>query len=214
MSGTPMPSFKGAATDEEMWDLANYVVSLARKPVWEMTAEEVAGFYATQEAAARADPIKRGAYLAETLGCAMCHTPIDEQRRAIPGLRMAGGLRIRLEPYGDYPAGNLTSDRATGLGTWTDDEIKQVITRGILRDGTRLLPYPMDWPSFSTLSATDLDAIVKYLRTLPPIVNDVPEPARTALPLYLWGKFGMLVLGYDPPMIFYPGNAGSAGTKS
>ena len=43
MSGTPMPSFKDAATDAEMWDLANYVVSLARKPVWEMNAEEVDG---------------------------------------------------------------------------------------------------------------------------------------------------------------------------
>ena len=42
MSGTPMPSFTDAATDAEMWDLANYVVSLARKPVWAMTADEVA----------------------------------------------------------------------------------------------------------------------------------------------------------------------------
>lgn len=214
MSGTPMPSFKGTATDEEMWDLANYVVSLARKPVWEMTPEEIASFYEASDAAARADPVKRGAYLVDTLGCAMCHTPIDEQRRAMPGMRMAGGLRIRLEPFGDYSSGNLTSDRATGLGTWSDGEIKQVITRGILRDGSRLLPYPMDWPSFSSLSATDLDAIVKYLQTLPPIVNDVPAPSRTAFPLYLWGKFRMLVLGNDPPMIFYPGNAGSVGAKS
>ncbi len=43
MSGTPMPSFKDAASDAEMWDLANYVVSLARKPVWEMTADRSDG---------------------------------------------------------------------------------------------------------------------------------------------------------------------------
>ena len=42
MTGTPMPSFADAATDAEMWDLANYVVSLARKPVWSMTADEFA----------------------------------------------------------------------------------------------------------------------------------------------------------------------------
>jgi mono/diheme cytochrome c family protein len=47
MSGTPMPSFKDAATDAEMWDLASYVVSMARKPVWEMSAAEVTAFYAT-----------------------------------------------------------------------------------------------------------------------------------------------------------------------
>ena len=66
----------------------------------------------------------------------------------MPGMRLAGGLLIRIEPFGDYPTGNLTSDKETGLGNWTDDEIKRVLTRGILRDGTRLLPYPMDWPSY------------------------------------------------------------------
>ena len=58
MSGTPMPSFKESASDGEMWDLANYVVSLARKPVWQMNAEEVAAFYAQQDAEARANPVE------------------------------------------------------------------------------------------------------------------------------------------------------------
>ena len=55
MTGTPMPSFADAASDAEMWDLANYVVSLARKPVWSMTAEEVAAFYARQDAEAQGE---------------------------------------------------------------------------------------------------------------------------------------------------------------
>jgi cytochrome c553 len=210
MSGTPMPSFADAASDVEMWDLANYVVSMARKPVWEMTAEEVRSHYAAQDQAERANPLKRGEYLVRTLGCAHCHSPVDEHKRLIPGLFMAGGLRLVLEPFGEYPTGNLTSDPETGLGKWTDDEIKQVITRGILKDGTRLLPYPMDWASFSAMSPDDLNAIVAYLRALPPVKNEIPPPRRTALPRYLWGKFRMLVLGADPPMIFYAGNAGSA----
>jgi len=213
MSGTPMPSFKDAASDDEMWDLANFVLSLARKPAWEMTGDELAEFYAREDAANRANPVKRGHYLVETMGCALCHSPMDEEKRLIPGLRMAGGLRIRCEPFGDYPSGNLTSDRETGLGNWSDDEIKRAITRGVLKDGTRLLPYPMDWASYSTLKTDDLNAIVAYLRTLPPIVNKVPGPTRTALPLYLMGKFRLLFLGGDPPMIFYAGNAGSAGAK-
>src|SRR5205814_5486202 len=49
MSGTPMPSFKDSASDGEMRDLANYVVSLARKPVSKMTAEEAVGVHARQD---------------------------------------------------------------------------------------------------------------------------------------------------------------------
>lgn len=98
----------------------------------------------------------------------------------------------------------------TGLGNWTDDEIKRVITKGILRDGTRLLPFPMDWASFSTLTPSDLDAIVAYLRTIPPVRNAVPKPRRALLPVYLWDKFTMLILGNDPPSYFYAGNAGLA----
>ena len=211
MSGTPMPSFKDAASDAEMWDLANYVVSLARKPVWKMTAAEVSAFYVQLDAEAKANPVKRGRYLADTIGCAVCHTPIDKDRRAIPGLTMAGGLRIAAVPFGDYPTGNLTSDKDTGLGNWTDDQIKNAITRGTLRDGTRMLPYPMDWASYASLRPEDLNAIVTYLRSLPPISNKVPAPTRTFLPVYLWGKFEMLALGSDPPMVFYPGNIGSAG---
>jgi mono/diheme cytochrome c family protein len=111
---------------------------------------------------------------------------------------------VRIAPFGDFPTANLTSDKATGLGNWTDDEIKRAITRGIRRNGTRLLPFPMDYASLSTLTPDDLDAMVKYLRTIPPIVNKVPEPSWTSLPLYLWGKFSWLILGNDPPMVFFP----------
>jgi cytochrome c oxidase cbb3-type subunit 2 len=208
MSGTPMPSFREAASDNDLWDLANYVTSLARKPLWNMDAVEVEAFFRAQDAAARANPVERGRYLVDTMGCALCHSPLDDQKRLIPGMKFAGGLMLRIEPFGEYPTGNITSDRETGIGSWTDDEIKRVITRGTLRDGTRLLPYPMDWTSFSTLSPDDLDALVAYLRTIPPITNRVPRPTRTFLPKYLWGKFQMIFLASDPPMTFYGGNVG------
>lgn len=209
VSGTPMPSYKGTATDAEMWDLANYVVSLRRKPVWEMNADEVTTFYAQQEAEALADPVKRGGYLVDILACPVCHSPVDEHRRTLPGMRLAGGLRMQLSPFGVYPTGNLTSDKETGLGNWTDDEIKRVITKGTLRDGTRLLPFPMDWPSFSTMKESDLNAVVAYLRTVPPVRNKVPPLTRTFLPVYLWNKFEMLILGKDLPSFFFAGNAGT-----
>jgi cytochrome c oxidase cbb3-type subunit 2 len=210
MSGTPMPSFKDAATDAEMWDLTHYILSLARKPVWEMNAAEVAAHYAREEAEARDYPVERGRQLVDSMACALCHTPLDENRRALPGMKFAGGVRIRIEPYGEWVTGNLTSDVETGLGGWTDEEIIRVMTQGTLRDGTRLLPFPMDWPSYSTLAPEDLGAIIAYFRTVPPVSNRIPPPSRTFLPLYLWGKFRMLILGSDLPMTFHAGNAGTA----
>jgi mono/diheme cytochrome c family protein len=211
MSGTPMPSFAEATTDPEMWDLANYVVSLGRKPVWSMTAQEVAELYARQDAEAKANPVKRGEYLVDSLGCTLCHSSVDENGRMLPGMRLAGGVLFRIEPYGDFPSGNLTSDKDTGLGNWTDDEIKRVVTKGILKDGTRLLPFPMDYGSFSTLKASDIDAIVAYLRTVPPVSNRVPPPRFKFLPAYLWGKFNLLIHGGDPPMAISTGHAGTKG---
>jgi len=211
MTGTPMPSFADAASEAEMWDLANYVVSLARKPVWSMNADEVQQFYARQDAQAKANPVKRGEQLVATLGCVLCHSPVDDGKRMIPGMKLAGGMVIRITPFGDFPSGNLTSDKATGLGNWSDDEIKRAITKGILRDGSRLLPYPMDYGSFATRTPGDLDGVVAYLRTVPPVLNKGPPPKRPFLPVYLWGKFQMLILGGDPPMVFFAGNAGTKG---
>ena len=126
MSGTPMPSFKDSASDGEMRDLANYVVSLARKPLWEMTADEAAAFYARQDAEAKANPVKRGHDLVDTLACSLCHSTIDEQTKT-PDSRNASGRRPadtgRTVP-GEFVTGNLTSDKETGLGNWTDAEIK------------------------------------------------------------------------------------------
>ena len=213
MMGTPMPSFAEAASVDEMWDLAAYVVSLARKPVWSMNAQEVADFYARQDADAKAHPVKRGEELVNTLGCVPCHSPIDENKRMLRGMRLAGGLRFRIEPFGEFPTGNLTSDKETGLGNWSDDEITRAVTKGITKDGTRLLPYPMDWASFSNLTPQDLAAIVAYPRNVPPVVNKVPKPRYKFLPAYLWGKFNMLILGGDPPISIYTGNAGTRGGR-
>ena len=211
MSGTPMPSYKETATDAEMWDLANFVVSLARKPVWSMNAGEIAAFYAQQAADAKADPVKRGKYLVDTHLCALCHSPIDRDGKILPGMTFAGGQLIRIVPFGDYPTCNLTSDKETGLGRWSDDQIKRVITTGIRPNGVRLPPFPMDWSAFSAMTPDDLNAVVAYLRTIPPVSNRIPEVTRPFLPVYLWGKFKVLILQEDPPIIIYPGNAGTKG---
>lgn len=210
MSGTPMPSYKGSATDAEMWDLANYVTSLRRKPLWEMSADEVTAFYAARDAEAAANPVSRGEHLVSSHGCALCHSPTDEERRPLAGMNLAGGLRLELQPFGTVFSGNLTPDKETGLGNWSDDEISRAMTKGIRKDGSRMLPFPMDWASYSTMPASDQHAIVAYLRSIPPVYNRIPPPRASWLPVHLWGKFQMLALGRDLPSFLFTGNAGSS----
>jgi cytochrome c oxidase cbb3-type subunit 2 len=213
MMGTPMPSFADAASDAEMWDLATYVVSLGRKPVWSMTADEIVQLYARQDAEAKRNPVKHGKYLVDTHLCSVCHSPLDEQGRMLPGMYMAGGQVVRVMPWGEFPAANLTSDKDTGVGTFSDEQLKQAITRGVMHDGSRMLPFPMDWSGFSAMTPDDLNAMIAYLRTIPPVKNRVPPPSRSWLPVHLWGKFQMLILHKDPPIVIFSGNAGSAGGR-
>jgi mono/diheme cytochrome c family protein len=212
IDGTPMPSFADTAKDEDLWNVANYVVSLARKPVWQMTADELKAHYARQTERYAASPVDRGRSLVTTMACGHCHTPVDREGRALPGLSFAGGVRMRLVVWGDRISANLTSDNETGIGRYGDDDIKRAFTRGIKHDGSRMLPFPMGWPAYAHLTAQDQDAVVAYLRTLPPVRNQIPPPAQPGVFAYLTSKFQMLIGGKDFPIVIFAGNAGSAGS--
>ena len=124
---------------------------------------------AAATAAAQETPLARGRYLVTTvMACGNCHTPKDAQGRPIAGKELAGGgITIDIPPFA-ATAPNITPDRATGIGGWSDAEIKRAITQGIGRDG-RTLEAPMAYPWYAGIRADDLDAIVAYLRTLPPL---------------------------------------------
>jgi len=214
VDGTPMPSFADTAKDEDLWNVANYVVSLARKPVWEMSADELKAHYASQAKKDAANPVERGRSLVSTLACAHCHTPVDGDGRGLPGLSLAGGMKMRLVVWGDVVSANLTSDNETGLGRYGDDDIKRAFTQGIKHDGSHMLPFPMGWASYAHLTPQDQDAIVAYLRTLPAVKNQIPKPARPGLLAFLSAKFQMLIGGKDFPIVIFEGNAGSAGNPS
>ncbi|HEX7573734.1 MAG TPA: c-type cytochrome [Bacteroidota bacterium] len=214
IDGSPMPSFAGSATEHEMWDLANYVVSLARKPVWTMNEREVIEFYSGLESGAKLNPVARGKYMVATVGCAFCHSPLREDGSIIEELKFAGGQRWDLYPFDNVVSYNLTSDKETGLGNWTDDQIKTFLTKGIRRNGKRMIPYPMPWPAFASMKAEDLNAIVAYLRTIPPVYNRIPDPQSPNIFSYLWGKFEVLVLKKDIPLHAFPGNAGTPKEKT
>jgi mono/diheme cytochrome c family protein len=209
MNGTPMPSFRGSATEPELWQLAAYVRSLGRKPLWEMKGDEVPAFYREREQSAGQDLVRHGEYIAAITGCAFCHSPFREDNTMIDGYKFAGGQRFEVVPFGTFVSYNLTSDKDTGLGGWTNDQIKAFVTTGVRRDGSRMIPFPMPWPDYASLKTQDLSALIAYLRSLPPVSNRIPAPRAPNIVAYLAGKFRMLILQNDPPMYVYPGNAGA-----
>jgi len=213
MNGTPMPSFFGAASEPELWQLAVYVKSLGRKPLWEMNDKEIAAFYREQDLEAKKDMVRRGEYLATICGCAICHSPYRDDNTMIDRFKYAGGQKFEVVPFGTFVSYNLTSDKDTGLGNWTDEQIKTFVTRGVRRDGSRTMPFPMPWPNFANMKPDDLNALVAFLRSLPPVSNRVPDARVPNIVSYLVGKFRMLVLRQDPPMYLYPGNAGDGGQR-
>jgi mono/diheme cytochrome c family protein len=213
MNGTPMPSFLGAATEPELWQLAVYVKSLGRKPLWDMKGDEVAAFYRDQQQQAAKDIVRHGEYLATVTGCAFCHSPYRDDNTMIDKFKYAGGQKFEVTPFGTFVSSNLTSDKQTGLGNWTDDQIKTFVTRGVRRDGSRMIPYPMPWANFANMRPDDLNALVAFLHSLPPVSNLIPAPRSANIVSYLAGKFGMLILHHDPPVYIYPGNAGNGGQQ-
>lgn len=113
------------------------------------------------------DPVKRGFYLVTIAHCMECHTPITNGRQDFHKTMGQGGREF-LGPWGMSVARNITSHPTKGLGAWSDAEIKRAITQGIRRDGTPLKP-PMGYAWYARVSDDDLNAVVAYLRTLPPL---------------------------------------------
>jgi len=114
-----------------------------------------------------AELVARGGYLARAADCAACHN-------APGGKPFAGALAFKL-PFGTIYSTNITADRDTGIGTWSDDDFVRALHRGIAKDGTHLYPaFP--YTSYTALSRDDAVAIKAYLFSLP----SVHAPARPA----------------------------------
>ena len=120
------------------------------------------------------DKVRRGAYLATIAHCLECHTPIDKGALQFDTALGAGGrpflpsfVKGLPESWKGAVSRNLSSHPDKGLGAWTDAEIKRAITQGVGRDGRRM-QEPMAFGWYAGIRDEDLDAIVAYLRTLPP----------------------------------------------
>ena len=128
-------------------------------------------------AAQAADPAaERGKYLVSIAGCNDCHTPgyfLGKPDMA----RFLGGSEVGFEipGLGVFHGPNLTPDKETGLGNWTDEQILTALQKGARPDGRMLAPI-MPWHAFANLTVEDAKGIVAYLRSLPPVKNKVPGP--------------------------------------
>lgn len=120
------------------------------------------------------DPAARGAYLVNSvMGCTDCHTPVDPATGAPQLDKYLAGRQPYEGPWGIVYGGNITPDEATGIGSWTDDEIKRALLAGVGKDGRRLILMP--WFAYSTLTAEDADAVVFFLKNaLPAVKNEIP----------------------------------------
>jgi mono/diheme cytochrome c family protein len=134
---------------------------------------------------ANADIVKRGEYLARAADCRACHT-VSRDRL------YAGGLPLLL-PFGTLYSTNITPDKETGIGNYSDQDFLNAVQRGIRPDGTRLYPA-MPYPSYTRMTDADALAIKAYLFSLP-AVHAQNQPDTFSFPynqrwlMTLWSAF-------------------------
>lgn len=135
--------------------------------------------------------VERGRYLVESIvGCGNCHTPQGPSGPVLDRA-LSGGPPIEEPALGTVLPSNITPDPETGIGRWTDAELKIAIREGKRPDGTLIGP-PMPFYFYRSIGDADLDAIVAYLRTVPPVSNKV---ARSTYKVRLPPAYGPPITG-------------------
>lgn len=148
--------------------------------------------------------VERGRYLTAIIGCDDCHTPLimgpngperdmsmslagHPQNLAMPpvepgegpwNMLMAASMTAFTGPWGVSYAPNLTPDRQTGMGAWTEAMFVTAMRSGRHMGVSRPIMPPMPWPAYGRMTDDDLRAIFAYLQSIPPIENQVP-PSMT-----------------------------------
>jgi mono/diheme cytochrome c family protein len=120
--------------------------------------------------------LERGHYLVENvMGCFYCHSERDWKAPGAPPVegKKGAGAAFHGGP-GELYALNITPDKETGIGSWTDDAIARAIREGVDKDGKALFPI-MPYGNYRTLGDEDLASVIVYLRSMPAVRNVVPK---------------------------------------
>ena len=135
------------------------------------------------------DLVQRGQYIFSLAGGCACHSVPKETENA-------GGRAFPI-PFGTVYSTNITQDKETGLGGWTEQQIRDAMIKGIRRDGSSIIPV-MPYQAYSGMAEEDVKALIAYLRTLKPVKKATPELESRApltrslgIPIYLkvFGRF-------------------------
>jgi mono/diheme cytochrome c family protein len=126
--------------------------------------------------------VKYGEYIVTMAACAECHTPRDEQGQALPGMAFAGGNQFAHPELGyRVRAANITPDADTGIGQWTEqqfvDKFKafEMPDDRVLTDDEQRQNTAMPWKQYAGMTAEDLGAIYRYLRSIKPVTHRVEK---------------------------------------
>jgi len=120
--------------------------------------------------------LARGKYLVDgAMGCFGCHTDADWSKPGAPPMagREGSGHIFADQDLPWLVASNITSDKETGAGNWSDDTLARAIREGIGHDGRALFPM-MPYPQYRQMSDEDLASVIVYLRTTPPVKSQLP----------------------------------------
>lgn len=119
------------------------------------------------------DKLARGNWLLSACSCRECHDSRNARREKIPGRAFAGGMKFPLpNGKGFAMAPNITSDKASGIGAYSDEDLRRVLDEGKGKSGRAL--YIMPWTYYGGLTKDDKEALLLALRAVPPLVNLVP----------------------------------------
>jgi mono/diheme cytochrome c family protein len=123
--------------------------------------------------------VERGAYIAKAGACVICHTAIGPTG---PDLEhpFAGGLEMP-DPMGTWRAPNITQDKGTGIGNWTDEQIIAAVREGVRPDGSGLYAI-MPYVDYSRMTDDDAKALVAFLRTVKPVERTVAPNKDLKMP--------------------------------
>jgi len=121
------------------------------------------------------DSLVRGEYLVRAGECFSCHT--------VPGSTPLAGGRALATPFGTFYSPNITPDRETGIGNWTDADFVRALRKGVRPDGSNYFPV-FPYPSFTGISNEDALAIKAYLFSLAP-VHQQNRPHEVSFPFSL-----------------------------
>ena len=131
-----------------------------------------------------ANIVKRGEYLARMGNCISCHTNVKENIEAF-----AGGPPIAT-PFGKFYGSNITPDKETGIGDWSEQDFIRAMREGLSPHGENYFPV-FPYLNFSLMSRDDLHALWEYLKRIPPVrranrPHDVPFPFNVRMSVYAW----------------------------